>query len=107
MLDISTETGKRLSSNSDFKDWIIDQAGVDRMPDNIERYWRSLNRGNMDQRLFAIYRWTKNQENFSRLDFLYWLEDLNNWYDRFSGGDAVMAYSRNSNSSSESNRDEI
>ena len=52
-------------------------------------YWRHINSENMDQRLFAIYRWVE-PDTFSRRGFLNWLYDLSNWYDRYTGGGSVM-----------------
>lgn len=50
----------------------------------LVNYWRSLTRRNMEQRLFAIYRWIDGPD-FTRQKYVYWLQDLVEWFNRFSG----------------------
>ena len=94
LLDISAESGSRLSANQDFLQWILDQTYETALPDRLDIYWRQINERNMDERLYAIYRWVE-PDHFSRRGFLLWLQDLSMWYDRLTGGGAVMIMKEN------------
>ena len=62
----------------------MERGPKDELPPLLVQYWRSLTRRNMEQRLYALYRWDDG-ENFTRQRFVYWLMDLNDWYSRFTG----------------------
>jgi hypothetical protein len=50
--------------------------------------WRSITNQNLERNLYQLYMWTDH--NFSRRGFLFWLQDLVDWYSRYAGSSDVV-----------------
>jgi len=54
------------------------------MPAKLVTYIAQLSLPKTDKQLWAVYRWTEG-EDFTRYGYLLWLDDLIEWFARFSG----------------------
>jgi hypothetical protein len=50
------ESGKKLSGNRDFHDWLMENS-KNEMPVRLEGFFNNLNKNNMKRRLYDIYTW--------------------------------------------------
>ena len=54
--ELEKQTGKKLSGNKEFHDWLIENSRQE-MPDRLEGFYNNLNKNNMKRRLYDIYTW--------------------------------------------------
>ena len=54
------------------------------MPMRLERFWSNLNRQNLKRRLKAFYKWNVGRGEANNLDFVRWMEELNDWYEQYA-----------------------
>ena len=89
LAEMSRESGLRLSGNEDLYYWIVDQGPRDELPSVLEIYWNQMTRRNMKQRLFSLYRWIDGTD-FTRQRYFYWLTDLVDWFQRYTGSTKTL-----------------